>query len=429
MLRFYPTEAPHDLIAAAMAYEMPRGKFYIQADETIPRSVLPWPFTVETDTFGTPIQIRSNDKLLATILPRSGREKINLAVFPGLNYLKCENGLDAPVHLLVAATHYGTFYYILAKEHYEVAGRLVDQYTSAIASPWNSFFAEWLSPWRTELPDAHTLKLLTIKSTTLTLYNQSGLQGGVTDLVSGLSLTTPAVHDFRNPLLWQPDVYQPYTSSQDITGFGFHIWAPNLCLARWSAFLKYVENAPQFQFTKVSERVVSIRTPGIEYYEQHLFSPDAISCSPLGLLTAIGCMDTILLSGTMKLTGRPAFCTWQEPADLLILYPGVGGGYFDLSVPWDSGVTFDTVYDLDPLTDGWSGTNLAKHFDFGSCPDVYSQEAIRPENLQCCELGPDTKLLTTMRSDAVFAAGVLPVHPLFGGGDPGVLLNPYFAIL
>jgi hypothetical protein len=427
MLYFYPTTAPHDLVFFGMTYGMPQGQFYLRALETVPRTILPWSFVINTDTFGYPVLIHDNDQHIATVLPKGGLEKVDLYLAPGLNFLKCENGIDPPVNLLVAATHFGALLYIFAKEHYEYAGRIVDQYTAAISSPWNTFFAEWLLPWRRELPNVQTLRVLGVKSAALCMYNQSGRQGGVTDLVSGLALTTPAIENFKNPLVWQPDLYQPHTSSEDITGFGFHIWTPNTCMTRWSAFLKYIENAPQYEFTRVSEHVVGIRTPALPWYEQHLFGPEAIICSPLGLLTAIGCQDNLTITGTMKFTTHGAFCAWTEPVDLTVEFPGIGGGYFDTTTPWDSTDTFDTVYDLDLLTDGWSGTNLAKHYDFGSCPDLYSQVVHAPEDALCCEMGPDCKVLATQRTDADVISAVTPIHPLFGGGEAGELLNPYFA--
>jgi hypothetical protein len=429
-LLFYPQTAPHDVIFFEMMFAVPPGTFYARAIENVPRSDGKWAFVLETTTIA-PVYITISGKLIATILPAGGRQtvEIPLADAPIMFSVKAENGIDNPVHIAIAQTYLATIMYALAKEHYEVAGRLVDQYSAAIRSPWNSFFAEWMLPWRKELPDVRTLRVLAVKAAALTLYSQATRQGGVTDLVSSFCLTTPVVEEQRNPLLWQPDLYQPYTSGQDISGFNFHYWTPDLCHNRWSAFIKYLDNAPQYDLYRASERVVIAKGTGVEQYSQQLFDPSDASCSPWGLLSAIGCMDNLTIAGSMLLTANPAFCAWIEPMDMSVLLPGIGGFFWDSSIlfdgPWGP---FDSVYDLDTLTDYWVGTSTKKAFDFG-CLGEYPGKISLPENKGCCVAGPDCKLFTTIKTDNAVTSGVTPIHPLFGGGEAGALLNPYFALL
>jgi hypothetical protein len=430
---FYPQTAPHDVIFFQMTFEIPAGSFYNKAVENVPRTDSTWAFVLETTTIA-PVYLSVGGKLVTTVMPQGGRQTVvlPLATAPLVFNLKAENGIDLPVHLTVVQSYLATILYSLAREHYDVAGRLVEQYSDAIRSPWGSFFAEWLLPWRRELPPVQTLRVLAVKAAALTLYCQSTQQGGVVDLASSFCLTTPVLERQQNPETWQPDLYQPYTSGQDISGFNFHCWAPNLCQARWGAFLKYCENAPQYQLFRCSEQVVMIKETGVEQYSQQLFTPEDFTCSPLGLLTAIGCMDAITMVGSMQLTANPAFCAWNEPMDMGVWLPGIGGYFFDSSVlfdgPWGP---FDSVYDVDQLTDYWVGASTKKAFDFG-CLGEYPGKISLPENKGCCT-GPDAKLFSTIKTDAsvTWAAGPLlpPVHPLFGGGDAGALLNPYFALL
>jgi hypothetical protein len=429
MLLFYPQTAPHDLTFLNMTFSIPLGSFYAQAVENIPRTDS-WPFILETDS-AAPVTITVGSKGSGVVIPTAARMTVMVPtiVAPLVFTIKAENGIDPPVHLLLGQTHIATMLYAMAQQHYEVAGRTVEQYRDAMASPWDSFFAEWLTPWRRELPDPRTLRVLATKAAALSLYGQSGLQGGVTDFVTSCCLTTPVVEDARNPATWQPDLYHPYTSGQDVSGFNFHVWTPDLCQTRWASFLKYCENSPQYDIFRGDEHVVMVQDHGIEQYSQQVFDYTAPYCGATGLLVTAGCMDNLTFTGSMQLTARPAFCAWNEPNPMLVLPPGIGGLFFDSGDLFDTGATFDSVYDLDPLTNYWVGTDLRKTTDGGDCTDAFLGKTHLPENSGCCAPGPDCLVLTTHRTDAAVTSATIPGHPLFGGGTPGVLVNPYFAML
>lgn len=89
---------------------------------------------------------------------------------------------------------------------------------------------------------------------------------------------------------------------------------------------------------------------------------------------------------------------------------------------------FDGIYDADLLTDYWVGTSTTNRFDSGGCLDTYNAPVNTPANTDCCSQGPDTKLLSTMVLEKSTTSAVTPIHPIFGGDDPGLLGNPYFAI-
>ncbi|KKM84336.1 hypothetical protein LCGC14_1300170, partial [marine sediment metagenome] len=90
---------------------------------------------------------------------------------------------------------------------------------------------------------------------------------------------------------------------------------------------------------------------------------------------------------------------------------------------------FDSVYDVDPLTDYWAGTSTSGRLDGGGCFDVYTEETILPQNQECCYEGPAAKLLSTVRIDPTVTSPVKPNHPIYGGDDPGILPDPYFGVL
>jgi len=90
---------------------------------------------------------------------------------------------------------------------------------------------------------------------------------------------------------------------------------------------------------------------------------------------------------------------------------------------------FDSSYDIDLLTDYWSGTSTSKKLDGGGCFDLYTDETVLPQNQECCYQGPDTKILSTIRIDPSVISFVKPNHPIYGGDDPGLLPDPYFGVL
>jgi hypothetical protein len=350
-------------------------------------------------------------------------------VAPSLSFILVENGIDVPVHLVLASTYMATLFDGWSQELYDVAGRINEKYYNLLSSPWSAFLIEYQLPWDKELPDVRSIRSLSVKMLANSFFGEYGQEGALRDVASAFSVNTPVVMEPMNPLLWQPDLYQPITSGDDISGFDFHCWFPNLCLSRWIAFTKLMQNLDLYHFKRYSEEVVLVQNQDTNAYEQHVFDIDGPLCNIRGLLDSIGCMDGLIISGVMQLTADPSFCMWSEPFDMGVEPPGLGGYFFDSGTSFSGGWgNFDTLYDLDPLTDFWAGTSTTKRFDFGTCLSYFSDVPLLPKDQLCCNEGPDTLLLATLRLDAEDTAAVKPNHPLFGGDDPGLLGNPYFAI-
>ena len=90
---------------------------------------------------------------------------------------------------------------------------------------------------------------------------------------------------------------------------------------------------------------------------------------------------------------------------------------------------FDSLYDVDSLTDYWAGTSTSTLFDGGGCLDQYTDLALLPKDQECCGDGPATKLLSTVRLEPAVTSLVKPNHPVYGGDTPGILPDPYFGVL
>lgn len=430
-LDFFVIPSAFDDYYQDMVFEIPPGNFYLQALETVPKSIKPTKFFLLTDN-PSPVEIYINNKLVRTHIPRGRVDTISIILVgaPSLNYITLRNGIDDPVRLIVAASNLAKQFYIYSKELFEYAGFTVDTYNNLIHSVWSSFLVEYQLPWQDDLPDIRSMQQFAVKTAANCLYGEYGQQGGVVDLITGFCSTTPVIDDPVNPLLWQPDLYQPQTSGKDVAGFNAHVWLPNVCLNQWLAFVKLMNNRSDYNFKYVDENKVVIQLAGTDLLEQHLFDNTGAQCSLRGLLDFLGCMDTVAAAGLARLTAVAALCAWANPFDTVVEAPGIGGGFFDSEIDFDGDYgDFDSLYDLDPFTDYWAGVNTTKHFDFGSCLDVYSVEVTNKENTDCCQQGPDVLLFTTEGIDSSVVSPVVPNNPLFGGDSPGLLYNPYFGIL
>jgi hypothetical protein len=429
MLKFYVEPKPHDYIRDGMTDDaIPAGNFYLQSFDMVPLSSSPQRFVLETST-KAPVKIYVGNRLVWTHLPHSERDVIELPVI-GTNDIFVTNGIDAPVSLTIVATYITTLMDALAEQQYEVAGRINERYLALTTSPWASFFVDWLLPFSRQLPDVRSMRIIALKAVANALFGLSGSDGAVKAVVSAFSSSTPVVHRSHNPTTWQPELYQPYTSGDDMFGWDFHVWIPNLCINRWTALIGYIANNDKWDFVRFDENVVMLRQHDTEYYQQHVFDNTGKGCSFLDMISRLGCMDRLVFSGSMSLSSQPSFCFWAHSFDSSVEYPGIGGTFFDSGEEFDGGwVEFDNIYDIDLKTDYWVGTSLSTTFDGGHCFDIATTSVVLPQNQDCCYEGPDTKILTTMRCDATVVSPVKPNHPLYGGDDPGYLPDPYFGIL
>lgn len=555
-LSFYVAEKLHDEHREEMVNLIPAGSFYLQTlDDMVARSSELTDFVLQTDT-AAPVNIYINDRLVKTHIPKGERDivPLPLAEPPSGNAIVVDNGIDAPVHLNVVATYMTTLMDSLASQIYERAGRITGKYFDLFTSPWASFIIEWLIPWKRELPDVRSFRSMSLKMAANTMFGENGLDGGVRDMVSVFTSTTPVVIESHNNYQWEPEIHQPYTSGDDLLSWDFHVWLPNLCLRRWAAFIQYINNTNKYNFVRADENVVMLHQRNSEWYQQHLFDNTGQGCSFRGLLNAMGCMDRLTFAGVMELQAYPSFCFWAHPFDQQVEYPGIGAlkffdsGTFDVAghvLPDETNVVlaedayslataialateiradynahdldatptwhhaaggsyqitaaipvdlpslitfcidaqdvyydhisdatmhdpndiintltytitsastqtdvedflidfkhkftahqvsgnFDSTYDIDLLTDYWSGTSTSKKFDGGGCLDTYTDETLLPQNQECCFEGPDTKLLSTIRVDHTIESPVKPNHPIYGGDDPGILPDPYFGVL
>jgi len=436
MLNFYPRIYPWTFSTDDMTAQVPPGSFYLFADIRVPRSSKPTEFILTTDR-EDPVHITINDEPMGTIIPKSNSQPVYINLFepPAINFLTAYNGVDEPVHLAIAATYMTSILEMGSRQLYEYSGRQVEKYFNLLNSKWASFIAEYQLPWRKYLPSIRSLRILAVKAMAISLFAEGGTEGGVTDYVSGFVSSTPVFKETRNPELWQPDLYQPVTSADDVFGFEGHVWLPNLCVARWVAFSKLVNNvADYYDFATYGEDVITVAPADTTEFSAHQFDTLDDVCSAQALIEYMGCMDSVYVVGAMLFKADIPICAYATPFDQTVEHPGIGSSHFFDSgdtldtepVPLPPTPPFDSIYDIDLLTDFWVGTSTKKMFDFSRCLDTYPLHGVHDEDANCCMNGPDTVKFTTMACADTATAVHTPNNPIFGGDTPGLLDNPYF---
>lgn len=337
MLNFFPALMPWSYLYADMKSQLPVGSFYLYATHLLPRSSKPSEFWLVTDRFET-VTVSINGKVMGQLNPKHKVQRVFLSLYepPAYNQVKIENGVDAPVNLKVATTHVAKEIEVVARELYQYAGRTVENYSNLITSPWSGFLLDYQLPWRQRLPNIRSLRIMSTKMLGNVLFGPGGTNGGVLDLVSAFTSTTPVVTEPKNPFQWQPDVYQPVTSGFDVGGFDFHVWFTNPCLVRWAAFTKLRQNIKTFTFTRIHEDAVTLAPQGTTFYEQHQTNNFKAGCSVLDDLLLLGCMDGIVVAGSLHLLSQPSICAYAEPFDREVERPGVGGRFFDSGPEFDA---------------------------------------------------------------------------------------------
>jgi len=423
-----------------MLEQYPVGAFYLTADEMLPRSAKATEFWVVTDR-KDPVKFFINGEEAGVLIPRSRFQRVYLNLYdpPATNFIKVDNGVDEPVHMHAATTHMFKEVEVLAREIYEYAGRTNEKYANLITSPWSSFLIDYQLPFRSALPDVRSLRIMSTKLAAKILLGESGLQGGVRDITTVFTSTSPVIERCKNNVDFDVDVVQPVTGADEFSGSNFHVWLPNLCVLQWLVFHKLMNNVDEYKLAKMTDETVTVAPDITEEYVQHLvnYGQAAQECSIRDLLLFFGCMDTITVAGLMHIIADIPICAFANPFDQMVEAPGIGsdnfldsGNTFDTEpVPYPPEAPFDSVYDIDLLTDFWLGTPLSKRFDFGGCLDSYPTPGKPPEDSVCCPDSADADQMETLLCTESVTSTPPPNHPLFGGDDPGLLHNPYFGIL
>lgn len=419
---------PWDYVYQNLLDIIPPGNTYAQTLEMVPLSVKGQDFLIYTDHL-VETSVYVNNRFIRKFVPTSqiSRLRVRPLAPPATTNFTIVNNIDEPAHLQVTATHQAAHYQAWARQLFEFSANLYSKVWSFMQSPWATFFVEYQLPWQDLLPDIPELRILSVRMAATTLYGEFGLEGGVTDFISAFTLNTPAIVQAKNPDVYSPDLWQPVRSGDDYSGFKAHTWFANICLNRWLAFVTLLNNVDAYRYGHVEEEVVKFKIAETGEYYQHVFDSTGQAGSILGLIDYLGCMDTVTAACALILVSTPSICFWANPFDVEVEVPGIGGGHFDSELEFDGEYgPFDSIYDIDLLTDYWVGASTTNKLDSGGCLDTYNVAVQAPQNTDCCMLGASTSVFTTMATEVSATSTFTPNHPVFGGADPGLLSNPFF---
>lgn len=207
---------------------------------------------------------------------------VDIRLGAGTNYIEVKN-LDTgeTTRLHVASTNFATILHVVATMfHSEVVVGLEDQALD-IASTLTTRLADPLLPPQMSAPSSSLDHLGSILGRLLVkgMFHQPGRQGGVSGFAAGLTLNTPYFHSTENVAgRLEPKAYPLYKSQEAFGGVDTHTWLMDPCVARWLAFVRYINNMDCFS-------VVSISEDEILFYDdsgqlrRHVFDFDAAQCS------------------------------------------------------------------------------------------------------------------------------------------------------
>ena len=358
----------------------PEGPFYQLSGTIVPFSSSPTMLKIETNRIGEPIEIQvtpvlvpvenadpRNTSLTTTFVPSTPTTSIGVRLGRGENRITVSViGREEDVtYITVRATTIVALWEAFARVLYENSSKVVDELVQATSSKLATRLIEPFISFQNLLPDLQSLRILATRLATRGLIHEVGRAGGVVDLTKALTLGTPAMATMDKITTDLFPALDPWTNAaSQYSGREAHVWIPNVGIASWLAFLKYVANQPDlFELLKVTEREVVISYQG--EIQQHLFDFDASGTAFLTSLAQSECFKSILVTASMMIDTTIAICVASYTFDLFVDSSAMLGnqrGPLDSQVEFDTNHPFDTD-DTDLFTDGWVGLSLSGRFE------------------------------------------------------------------
>lgn len=358
----------------------PKGPFYQLEGNIVPYSPSPTVLRIETNRVGEPIEIivytmleppegtDSRDKQTTyTTVASSPVVTIGVQLGRGENRIAISviGRPDDVTYLIVRATTIVALWEAFARVLYENSARVVDEERRAITSKLATRLIEPFVNFQDLLPDLQSLRILATRLAARGLIHEVGSMGGVNDLTKALTLSTPIFATMDKTTYDLYPSLDPWTNAaSQYSGKEAHLWIPNLGIASWLAFIKYVANQPDlFDLLKISEREVVISYQS--EIQHHLFDFDSFGADFLTSLSQSECFKSILISVNMMMDTVIKICAASYTFDLFI---DVDSALGNPRRPFDTGINFDTgnpfdADDVDPFTDGWIGLSLSGRFE------------------------------------------------------------------
>jgi hypothetical protein len=324
VLSIVPQETVSTATCNRLLDEVPASNFILKRQYTLPYSFDSTTFELRSVTPNSAVEIVAVRRGLPgdpdetqryVVIPSNAVEPVRLRLGRGTNVISAYDQFGRSSTIVVAATTYASILCGYAREIYNTSRINVDEQETAIFSPVSTRLAEPFIQFGDLLPDVRSQQTLAAKLAIRGLVSGAGRQGGVTDLLSGLALSTPVWKEQApEKTYFEPATIPLFNSNEAMGGLEAHVWLPNLCVRRWLAFVRYIDAAPGYSLVQVSESEVIFRTPAGDL-RRHVFDFAADECSLTALAYENTCFDAIELGITIYSDTEIPICAAAYPFD------------------------------------------------------------------------------------------------------------------
>jgi hypothetical protein len=360
-------------------FSAPKGQFYSLDSNITPFSYRGTVFKLTTDKIGYPITVNLVTEGEAnasaqgplksstvTIVPTTEESSFSMRLHRGRNLISAVDPVTKEVtYYEVYATTIVAMFEAFARVLYPNSQRIIEEQKRAIYTYLGTRLFEPYVPFLELMPEIQSLQIMSYRLLSRGLLWNVGTQGGVTDTVKALTFGTPLYKPMDKVTYDLEPSFDPWTrNSSAIAGSEAHVWIPNVGIAGWVAFLKYLANQPSlFSIERVTEEEVAFEYQG--ELQKHQFDFDAYGNNYLTALAQVDCFNSIFTDATVLARLRLIIHAAAYTFDLVLRGNNIIGSsrpYFDSGIDFDSGFPLD--YDVvDPFSDGWAGLSLTGRFE------------------------------------------------------------------
>lgn len=391
MLRIYPLPTLFDDTVALLKADTPvqTSSFFVRRAHTVPWSINPTLFQLETSTPDEIHEVTVNDILVLRTVPGNGTSTVNLPLEKGANHIVVSClGQVSSAH--VAATAVESWFRGLGRAFYGAVSQRLNEFETALAGNWTTRLSGHLLPYSdlflpSQMPRLHQTRLAVIT----TMGHRLGHGDGVMQIGSAVYYCTPHVSRSRDSEFMAPEDDMTGISSaatiNEMNGRVFDVWTPNVCAAASAALVLYVQNLaaeddpnpPPLALVDVGDRQVLLAAPD-GTLETHNVDPLDPTCSAIDS-TQSSCDDSARVFLDFEEVDEAVMLSPQVPFDRIVERP-INFGFFDSGTYFDASAGselpgiggddhFDTIDVDDPLGTGFLGVSLSRRFD-NACLDT-----------------------------------------------------------
>lgn len=399
------------------------GQFYMMQGDIAPYTPSPTIFRITSDTVDVIVNITVSSIMQSKIgVVESKKPKefqvvqnsevitVPIQLSQGINFLRFDNG-EEEFLLIIRTSNIASLWEAWIRVMYSNSIRVNERLKQAAFSNFGTRLIEPFLSFQNLLPDLKSLQVLSTRLIARGLIHNVGEQVGLTDLISGLALTTPVYYNMGKKTYSIDPLDQWYNQGVSFGGREAHVWIPNVGINNWQAFLTFIGN----QQDVYTPQLITDTNVIVDYQGDRLnlnFDLDSFGSDYLISLAKEECFASVSVSASTEIENEYDICVATYPFDLLIdgAHPiGSNRRSLDSGIPFDSGINFDSNK-YDPFPTGWVGLSLSGRFEqdtyeYGGqtrgqhCLDTHVMPSSSYTGSLCCYKGFYSQTVVNLRND------------------------------